>query len=567
MSQSQNFSLSFQATYTCDVLVIGSGIAGISAAIAAAKAGKDVILTCAGPLFSGSSFYPGTWGLGLIGPADQADEQDLAATIQSVGCQMADPDLVATFVHEINPAIEDVRSRGVRLKEAQDATQKEFIPCFDHKQRSWHGLTADSMRQVFRQELDQYGVRILPHFEALELCKTRHAVHGAIFFAHNDLHYISSQAVVMATGGYGGLFQHHLCTEDVTGTGQALALAAGASLVNMEFMQVMPGYVSPAPKTIFNEKTFRWTHMTTEDGVPLFSSDAEEPALFATSAEPFSLPDLLALRSTHGPFTTRLASKTVDLAIARACVQNPAGVRVTYDDNLATNPPEFVKTYFDWLTSTRGLTVHDAIYIAPFAHAANGGIMIDRTGFTGVAGLYAAGEGTGGMHGADRIGGLSTANGLVFGRIAGQSAAASCGSEGTMSHTVPQLYTLNIADTANITANRHDYTVLLEELQRTMTNSLIINRCEEGLAQALDTLDKLEQRMQSSIIDLEDAQSVAHVKRFQSQLTTARAIVMAARMRRESRGSHYRCDFPEESATFAKPIRVSMMCKGTLELS
>ena len=67
---------------TCDVLVLGSGIAGISAALTAAESGASVILVCKGRLFSGSSFYPGTWGLGLVGPADEADEADLISTIE-----------------------------------------------------------------------------------------------------------------------------------------------------------------------------------------------------------------------------------------------------------------------------------------------------------------------------------------------------------------------------------------------------------------------------------------------------------------------------------------------------
>lgn len=88
-----------------DVLVIGGGIAGIVSSIEAARAGANVTIACAGPLFGGSSFYPGTWGLGLIGPADEKDEADLIATIENIGCGVADPALVETFVYNIRPAI------------------------------------------------------------------------------------------------------------------------------------------------------------------------------------------------------------------------------------------------------------------------------------------------------------------------------------------------------------------------------------------------------------------------------------------------------------------------------
>ena len=89
-----------------DVLVIGSGIAGLCAAIEAARAGATVAIACAGKTMSGSSFFPGTWGLGLIGPVDKDDEQDLIDTIQTVGGGVADPELVQTFVHGIPQAID-----------------------------------------------------------------------------------------------------------------------------------------------------------------------------------------------------------------------------------------------------------------------------------------------------------------------------------------------------------------------------------------------------------------------------------------------------------------------------
>ncbi|MFQ7392561.1 MAG: FAD-dependent oxidoreductase [Collinsella aerofaciens] len=89
-----------------DVLVIGSGIAGLCAAIEAARTGATVAVASAGKTMSGSSFFPGTWGLGLIGPVNEDDEQDLIDTIQTVGGGVADPELVQTFVHGIPQAIE-----------------------------------------------------------------------------------------------------------------------------------------------------------------------------------------------------------------------------------------------------------------------------------------------------------------------------------------------------------------------------------------------------------------------------------------------------------------------------
>lgn len=177
---------------------------------------------------------------------------------------------------------------------------------------------------------------------------------------------------------------------------------------------MMPGYIRPAPKTIYNEKVFRYSlFQDSETGFSVFQGLDEE-----------QVKEALEKHSFHGPYTTRLPSRIIDESIFQSFLENRNGVKVAYREEIWENQPEFVKTYFDWLWEQKGLTVRDPIWIGIFAHASNGGIMINSRAETGVEGLYACGEATGGMHGADRLGGLSTANGLVFGRIAGAEAAA-----------------------------------------------------------------------------------------------------------------------------------------------
>ena len=90
----------------CDVFVIGAGIAGVMAAIQASQRGAAVIIASSANILSGSSFYPGTWGLGLIGPENKEDEKDLARTIKEVGCDVVDENLVQTFVSNIPKGIQ-----------------------------------------------------------------------------------------------------------------------------------------------------------------------------------------------------------------------------------------------------------------------------------------------------------------------------------------------------------------------------------------------------------------------------------------------------------------------------
>ena len=524
--------MKLKKTYQCDVLVIGSGIAGISAALTAAESGAEVILACKGELFSGCSFYPGTWGLGLIGPADKEDEADLARSIQTVGSNMADPEMVKTFVSGIHPAIARVRDMGVKLRRPENAGQAAFIPCFDHKHRDWNGIEFDSAREVFSEKLKAHNIRILPRCEVLDLVKTGDAVCGAVVAMENKLHFIGCGAVVLATGGYGSIFKYHLCTEDVLGIGQHLALKAGCELVNMEFMQMMPGYISPAYKTVFNEKVFRFSNLKQPDGSPLLTEDAACQ---------------LELRSSHGPFTCRLPSQDVDLALFDAFTRDESGILVEYSEEIRRDPPEFVKVYFDWLLQAKGLTPEDPIRIGIFTHAANGGIRIRPDASTGVAGLFAAGEVTGGMHGADRIGGLSTANGLVFGTIAGRSAAAWAAGAGA----APEEWEFAAVSAPDLEEKR-------KRLQQTMFEHAMIARSETGLSAALETVADMRSDTLQKARPATDVSAAVQTNRLLARLSTAESILRAALLRKESRGSHYRIDYPNMDGALEKQILIHL---------
>lgn len=520
------------AEQTCDVLVVGAGIAGISAALEAAEAGRYVILTSSTHIFSGSSFYPGTWGLGLIGPADDGDREDLAASICRVGCGMADPDMVRAFVWGIGPAIEKLRAMGVHLRRPAQGGEREYIPCFDHKHRDWNGIEGDSVRAVLPGRMEALGIQQRPNCELMELVKEGGRVCGAVFREGDRIVYIRSRALVLATGGYGGIFRYHLCTEDISGLGQSLALRAGCSLTNMEFMQMMSGYLSPAPRTVFNEKVFRFTRLRDAAGRPLLPETDETAAL-------------LAERSAHGPFTSRLSSRAVDLAIFQAFMADARGVTATYSEDMKRHPPEFVKTYFDWLLAEKGVSMDDPIHIGIFAHAANGGVRIDQEGWTGVSGLYACGEVTGGMHGADRIGGLSTANGLVFGGKAGRAAARDC----TSTAEGPK----HCEFAAWAVPDREQ---ILYTLRDVMGRNAMIIRTGVGLAGAAGTVWDLLEGLDRQPAD--DPLAIVQSRRLEGRLITALCVLDAAFRRRESRGSHYREDFPAEDPAQASPSLMTM---------
>lgn len=504
-----------------DVLVIGSGIAGLCAAIEAASAGATVAVASAGKTMSGSSFFPGTWGLGLIGPVDEDDEQDLINTIQTVGGGVADPTLVQTFVHGIPQAIEWLgQDLGVELQRpqsAESAQQKQFIPCFDHKTRMWRGLTRKPLENALTNRIESLGIRLLPRHELIDLVEdTTGKIAGAVLYDRASEHLvpIAAKAIIVAAGGTGGLFERSLTSADVLSSSQGIALAHGASLTNIEFMQMMPGFIEPKRNLVFNEKTWRYVHVDQ----PIDIADGK-------------LDDLLEQRSGYGPFTSRLASRAIDLVIDQAGAE---GLALHYDFP-REDVPEFVQTFATWLQDEHGIAPSDVMRVAMYAHAANGGIRIDKTAYTGVEGLYACGEATGGMHGADRIGGLSSANGIVFGRIAGASAAQAA--QNALKEAPKADIALPQYGIATTDAER-----LTRSLKHTMSTYCMINRTERGLSTALQEIESLETEATTlSMRNTHDSQ-VAALARLESQIQLAKEIAKAMRNRTESLGSHYRAD-------------------------
>lgn len=504
-----------------DVLVIGSGIAGLCAGIKAARAGATVTVASAGKTMSGSSFFPGTWGLGLIGPVNAKDEQDLIDTIQTVGGGVADPELVQTFVHGIPQAItwleKDLGVELQRPQSAESAQQKQFIPCFDHKTRLWRGLTRKPLEDALTAQIESLGIRLLPRHEFIDLVEaTDGRITGAVLYDRIEEHLVSiaAKATIIAAGGTGGLFERSLTSADVLSSSQAIAQAHGASLTNIEFMQMMPGFIEPKRNLVFNEKTWRYVKL-------------DQPVDIAEN----KLDDLLEQRSGYGPFTSRLVSRAIDLAIDQAGAE---GLALHYNFP-REDIPEFVQTFAAWLQDEHGIAPTDEMRVAMYAHAANGGIKIDKTAATGVAGLYACGEATGGMHGADRIGGLSSANGIVFGRIAGASAVqAAQDAPETLLKTDIALPQRGLA---KVDAER-----LTRSLKRTMSTYCMINRTEKGLSTALQELEGLKSESAAlSVVDAQDSE-IAALARLQSQVLLATEMVKAMRKRTESLGSHYRAD-------------------------
>jgi len=556
-----------------DVLVIGSGIAGLSAAIYAAENGAHVTLSSSVNLFSGSTFFPGTWGFGLVGPENEKDEKDLIESILRLGQGVARESIVETFVRNLNSSVDLLENLGITLeKPSKEAKgQKEYIPCFDHKHRRWRGLTKKNLLEAMPKVLSSLGITLLPYFEVIELLKEGKKVTGALGIKDGStLQKVNAEAVILATGGLGGLYSYKLTTEDVNGSGVGLALRAGAKAINLEFMQIMLGFVKPGFKTVHNEKTFFASRFSTEDGKDLLETRLPEG---------INKEEVLKARSLHGPFSSETLSRELDFAVHDEITEkNLHGVKMTYDLEKLKEPAEFVKTYFSWLKEEKQIEADEEILIAPFMHASNGGIYINEEGKTHIPGLFAVGECTGGMHGADRIGGLSTANGIVFGKIAGESAALYCRKkknekEGSDRTEGPEIDTDIDKDIKIETETDFSPQLIngaeetLKEMRKIMYAHAFLKLKEESVLYAMKAYEHLH-----FIEDIEDIEEISADKselnniriirdsyRLLNGKAAALALLTVQKERKESRGSFYRSDYPvKDDENFRKPFMVSL---------
>lgn len=533
----------YEDVYETGVVVIGGGAAGIMAAIAASDGGARVMMLVKGRLAqTGSTFYPLTPGWGVsaaTGRADPSDSpevhyEDIIAAAQG----MCDPRLARILATEAPGRLEELEKMGILLRPV------EGCHCFNRKPRSVVAYDMSNIKKVLSEEVQRRGIRVIEGCRATSLIVENGECIGVRGIVSGDSGRVPdgggpgqpagrsitiyAPAVILATGGGGGLFKYNLTTQDVAGDGYALALRAGATLTNMEFIQISFGMVAPVWSALFTEQFFEYRPR-------LLNGRGEEFIERYFPRETYL--EYCDLRKTHAPYTVTDPSSAIDRAIFSEILAGRGtergGVIVDFShlsrSELESGP---LAGWLRWMKRLGADLYKDRVEIAPFVQAFNGGVVIDEQCQTTVPGLFACGEVAAGPHGADRLGGNMMASTMVFGARAGLFAAQRAGANrGAGAARATQTVSAGRAGGEGRAAS------LLEELRQMMSLSANVIRDEEGLRRGLGVIEELEREYglvsEGPVpIDLSNA------------LLVDKVILSAALLRKESRGGHFRGDYP-----------------------
>jgi succinate dehydrogenase / fumarate reductase, flavoprotein subunit len=354
---------------------------------------------------------------------------------------------------------------------------------------------------------------------------------------------IRSSIVVLAAGGATSLFRRSSSRSDENnGDAMGLALAAGATLRDMEFIQFHPtGMVEPSEMRgrlvteavrgegghLFNARGDRFMERYSPEQMELDARDVVARAIYREIQEGRGTP--------NGAVLLDISHRDLDYLHDRL--------------------PGIAKRFAD-----QGVDItREPMEVAPTAHYAMGGVQVDfRTGDTGVDGLFAVGEATGGLHGANRLGGNSLAETVVFGAIVGgviADRAAAHDLSGVDSPSAPQ----PLLEPAVHRGGGEDPRSLVDEIASILWDHAAIIRTGEGLREGRLKLSAIRRRAGEIAFDPTRPEDLGSALDLRFALPVAEAILRAAELRTESRGAHHREDTPEEKPEWRKTI----LCRRT----
>lgn len=531
-----------------DVLVVGGGVAGLRAAVAAREAGADVLVCCKSLIGRSGNTVVSTADISAYMPAlgvDDSEEIFLGDTMDS-GASIANEELVRLLVERSGPALLDLERLGIPLLTSHgliDRTRAAGHSRARTYRADSTGLGANkglALSVPLAKRARELGARCLDRTPLVHLQVSRGAVMGAVAInlESNTVLAIAAPAVVLAGGGAGHLFARTNATADAAGDVVAMAMRAGAEARDLEFVQWHPTRMDE-PVSLF------LSNGLLADGAVFRDASGRE---FMADYDPrgnLAPRDVLA----KAVYTEATMGRGIGGGVYLDCSAIPSERIALRHAHLAqTLQKHGIDFPQQWLV------------VSPATHFLMGGISIGLDAATSVPGLFAAGEAAGGIHGANRLGGNAFCEGLVFGTIAGESGAAharAAPGEGRHAPPLPAeaLDALREALSPSAADPRPALSSLWQALRRAMWEHVSLVRDAGGLRSASAIIEALA--AEAAALRGRTAGEGARILELRAALDCSHAMVAAAAFRQESRGAHWRSDFPETSAAWLGHIAVS----------
>jgi succinate dehydrogenase / fumarate reductase flavoprotein subunit len=537
-------------TVSVPVLVVGAGAAGARTAIELAEHGVESLVV--GKRDHGDAHT--TWAAGgingALGSLDPKDDWTIhAADTLKEGHFLNDPVAVETVTREMPDRLRELDDWGMAFDRTEDGKiNQRYFGAQSFRRTAFVGdRTGEAILETLVRKAQSLDVPYRENVLVTELLSDGRRVHGAVAVDLESGEFVLFEAeyVVLAAGGYSALYGRHSSRDDEnTADGPALAYEAGADLLDLEFVQFHPtGMVGDR----YGEK---WSGRLVTEAVR-----GEGGRLFNAAGERFM--------KRYSPDQMELDARDV---VARAIAQEVregrgtenGGVYLDVSHRDAAYVRERLPKMYERFQSLGVDITEEPMEVAPTAHYSMGGVDIDwRTGATAVAGLYAVGETTAGVHGANRLGGNSLAETVAMGRVVGTHLAerdpsAPNLSPRTRAYAGRSMRSLDALATSDGAVRPAE---LVAELRRVMDDHAGIIRDEDGLRQGLDALSTLRERTADLRVeggltgeDFELAVDLSFM------LTVAEGVLRGALAREESRGAHFRADFSETDESWEKNL-------------
>jgi succinate dehydrogenase / fumarate reductase, flavoprotein subunit len=566
-----------------DVLVIGAGGAGLRAAIEASAGGASVGVVCKSLLGKAHTVMAEGGVAAAIGNVDERDNWKVHVTdTLRGGAYVNNPRMAELHAQEAPARVKELEAWGALFDRTRDGRilQRNFgghrYPRLAH--------VGDRTGLEMIRTLQDHGIHqgITFHMEntVTRLLLDSGRIAGAVGYdrERGRFRVFGAKAVVLATGGIGRAFKITSNSWEYTGDGHTLAYDAGAELIDMEFVQFHPtGMVwPPSVRGILVTEGVRGEGGVLEnsEGRRFMFDDIPELYVNQTADSPeegwrYVLGDREARRPPE--LLTRDHVARCIVKQIKAGKGSPHGgvfLDISWIKEKIPKAEEHIKkklpSMYHQFKELAGIDItREPMEVGPTTHYIMGGVRVDADSqMTSVPGLFAAGECAAGLHGANRLGGNSLSDLLVFGKRAGEHAAIFAGEHGAAAVDDAQVKAVvadALAPLESDPSGENPYAIQYE-LQELMQANVGIVRLEAEMEEAVARIGALRERARRATApgNREYNPGWHTALDLHNLLTVSEAIARSALLRKESRGGHFREDFPEKSEAFGK---VNVACR------